>query len=236
MSVHFTKIKLCWPRSLRAVQRSGFDRFQPTGGRFVASGSCFAVYRKPIEKKIAGKGENNFPKLVLVQNLTGSWNVAFDPAWGGPTNAEFPELISWTQRSEEGIKYYSGTAIYRTTFDLTDEAGTAKEGDRKTKKLFPDLGNVKEVAEVRLNGKKLGILWCNPWRVEITKAVKPTGNVLEVDVINLWANRVIGDLNMPKEERLTKTHAAFRFDMLTKTTTPIDSGLLGPVTLQRDEE
>jgi len=98
------------------------------------------------------------------------------------------------------------------------------------------LGNVKEVAEVRLNGKKLGILWCSPWRVDITKAVKPTGNVLEIDVINLWANRVIGDLNQPKEKRLTKTHDAFRFDMLTKNTRPIGSGLLGPVTLVRNEE
>jgi hypothetical protein len=199
-------------------------------------GSCFVVFRKPIDNEIAGKAESNFPKLVQVQDLTGSWNVAFDPAWGGPTNAEFPELVSWTQRSEEGIKYYSGTATYQKTFDLSDAAGTAEETGHKSKKLFLDLGNVKELAEVRLNGKKLGILWCNPWRVDITKAVKPTGNMLEVDVINLWANRVIGDLNKPKEERLTKTHDAFRFDMLTKTTTPIESGLLGPVTLQRDEE
>ena len=196
----------------------------------------FVVFRRPIDNEIAGKAGSNFPKLVQVQDLTGSWNVAFDPAWGGPTNAEFPELISWTQRPEEGIKYYSGTATYRKTFDLSDAAGTAAETGHKSKELFLDLGNVKEVAEVRLNGKKLGILWCNPWRVDITKVVKPTGNVLEVDVVNLWANRVIGDLNKPKEERLTKTHDAFRFDMLTKTTTPIDSGLLGPVTLQQDEE
>jgi hypothetical protein len=72
--------------------------------------------------------------------------------------------------------------------------------------------------------------------VEITQAVKPTGNVLEVDVINLWANRVIGDLSQPKEKRFTQTHDVFRFDMLTKNTQLIESGLLGPVTLQRDEE
>jgi hypothetical protein len=194
-------------------------------------GSYFVVFRKAIANEIAGKAESNFPKLVQVQNLTGSWNVAFDPAWGGSTNAEFPELISWTQRPEEGIKYYSGTATYRKTFDLSDAARTAKESDGKTKRIFLDLGNVKEVAEVRLNGKKLGILWCYPWRVDITKAVHPTGNVLEIDVINLWANRVIGDLDEPKEKRFTKTHDAFRFDMLTKNTTPIDSGLLGPVRL-----
>jgi hypothetical protein len=92
------------------------------------------------------------------------------------------------------------------------------------------------VAEVRLNGKKLGILWCSPWRVEITDAVKPTGNLLEVDVINLWANRVIGDLNQPKEERLTQTHDGFRFDFLTGKTQLIKSGLLGPVKVYLDSD
>ena len=193
-------------------------------------GSYFLVFRKPIANDMAGKAESNFPRLVQAQNLTGPWEVAFDPAWGGPTNAEFAELSSWTQRPEAGIKYYSGTATYHKTFDLPEGS------NNKAQKLFLDLGNVKEVAEVRLNGQKLGILWCSPWRVDISKAVKATGNVLEIDVINLWANRVIGDLAQPKENRFTKTHDAFRFDMLTKTTTPIESGLLGPVTIQRDEE
>jgi hypothetical protein len=203
-----------------------FDRF----------GSYFIVFRAPIATDVAGEAKRNFPKLDKLQDIDGPWKVAFDPAWGGPADAEFSELASWTQRPEEGIKYYSGTATYRKTFDLSDEAGKAMETGGETKKLFLDLGNVKEVAEVRLNGEKLGILWCNPWRVDITKAVKPTGNVLEIDVINLWANRIIGDFSQPKEKRFTKTHEAFRFDMLTKNTTPIESGLLGPVTLQRDEE
>ena len=218
------------------------NAFQQTDGcttlplQFDRFGSYFVVFRKPIANEIAGKAESNFTKLVQVQNLGGPWNVAFDPVWGGPTNAEFPALVSWTRRAEEGIKFYSGTATYRKTFDLSAAAAPAKETHHQTKRLFLDLGNVKEVAEVRLNGQKLGILWCYPWCVDITKAVKPTGNVLEVDVINLWANRVIGDLGQPKEKRFTKTHDAFRFDMLTKNTTLIESGLLGPVTLQRDEE
>jgi hypothetical protein len=197
-----------------------FDRF----------GSDFIVFRKPIASEIAGTDARNFPQLAKLQHLASPWIVAFDPAWGGPTNAGFPDLTSWPQRPEEGIKFYSGTATYRTTFDLSDAAGAANETSHKAKGLFLDLGNVKEVAEVRLNGKKLGILWCFPWRVDITQAVKPAGNVLEIDVINLWANRVIGDLNKPKEERVTKTHEIFRFDMLTKNTPLIESGLLGPVT------
>ena len=117
-------------------------------------------------------------------------------------------------------------ATYRRTFDLIGEPGS---------RVFLDLGSVRHLAEVRLNGKKLGGLWTAPWRVEITGVVRPSGNVLEIDVVNLWANRVIGDLGLPKEERLTKTHDAFRFDMITKDTPLLESGLLGPVRVLRAE-
>lgn len=203
-----------------------FDRF----------GACFVVFRQPIAKEAAGQADGNSPKLLPVQTLGGPWNVAFDPAWGGPTAAEFPELVSWTLRPEEGIKFYSGKATYRKEFDLSAAANTELPSGSQAARVWLDLGDVQEVAEVRLNGQKLGILWCFPWRVDISKAVKPTGNQLEIDVINLWANRVIGDLGQPKEKRLTKTHDAFRFDMLTQKTSPIRSGLLGPVTLQREEK
>ena len=89
---------------------------------------------------------------------------------------------------------------------------------------------------MRLNGKKLGVLWTAPWRVEITDAVRPSGNVLEIDVVNLWVNRVVGDLNLPKEKRITETHDVFRFGMVRPTTPLFDSGLLGPVTLQQEEK
>ncbi len=186
-------------------------------------GSYFIVFRKPVASTVAGKAERNFPKLDELQNLSGPWNVAFDPAWGGPVHAVFSELTSWTHRPEEGIKFYSGKATYHKTFDLPEKSSD------KGQQLFLDLGDVRNVAEVRLNGKKLGVLWCYPWRLEITEAVKSTNNVLEVDVINLWTNRVIGDLNQPEEKRFTKTHDAFRFDMMTGKTPLLDSGLLGPV-------
>lgn len=203
--------------------------FKQTGGyttlplEMDGFGSYFIVFRKPVANQVAGKAKQNFPKLTALQNIFGPWNVAFDPAWGGPANINFTDLVSWTQRPEEGIKYYSGKATYHKTFDFVKGTGN------KNQQIFLDLGDVKNVAEVRLNGKKLGILWCSPWRVEITGLVKPTGNKLEVDVIDLWVNRVIGDLNLPKEKRFTKTHDVFRFDMVAKKTTPLDAGLLGPV-------
>jgi len=213
------------------------NAFRQTGGcttlplEFDRFGSHFVVFRKNISDKVAGRYDTNFPKLDKLQDLFGSWNVTFDPIWGGPANAEFPELVSWTQRPDEGTKFYSGKATYHKTFDLVGGPNGKKPASDKTQRLFLDLGDVRNVAEVRLNGKKLGILWCFPWRVDITKAVKPKGNVLEVDVINLWANRVIGDLNLPKEKRLTKTHDVFRFDEISTKASLIESGLLGPVTV-----
>ncbi len=194
--------------------------------------SYFVVFRKPIAATTAGKAERNFSKLSCVQRLGGPWNIQFDPRWGGPASVEFPELVSWTRRPEEGIVYYSGKATYRKTFDV---ARNAKTVERNSGRLFLDLGNVQHVAEVRLNGKKLGVLWTAPWRVEITDAVRPSGNVLEVDVVNLWVNRVVGNLKLPKEKRIGETHDVFRFGMVRPTTPLLDSGLLGPVTLQQEE-
>jgi hypothetical protein len=169
----------------------------------------------------------NPDKLAELKELDGSWKVAFDPQWGGPAEVKFEELENWVKVPEEGIKHYSGKATYRKTFDLN------RESNKKEDRLFLDLGKIKHVAEVRLNGKDLGIIWCAPWQVEITGAVKTTDNVLEVDVINLWANRVIGDLNLPKEKRFTSTHDAFRFDMLRGSTPLLDAGLMGSVTIQK---
>ncbi len=195
--------------------------------------SYFVVFRRPIAVDSAGKAARNFPKLSSVQNLAGPWSLQYDPRWGGPASVEFPELVSWTKRPEEGIKFYSGKATYRKTFDVDRDVETAV---RDSGRLFLDLGGVKHVAEVRLNGKRLGVLWTAPWRVEISDAVRPSGNVLEIDVVNLWVNRVVGNLNLPKEKRIGETHDVFRFGMVRPTTPLLDSGLLGPVTLQQEEK
>jgi hypothetical protein len=195
-------------------------------------GSYFVVFRKPVPVYAAGSGKVNFPELKERTELSGSWDISFDPTWGGPATVTFPKLMSWTDRPENGIKYYSGTATYRMTFDGREYFKAGK----KPGHMYLDLGRVENVAEVRLNGKNLGVVWCAPWRVEITDVVRPTGNMLEVDVINLWANRVIGDLNLPAESRYTKTHDAFRFDFLTGKTPLAVSGLLGPVRILTREE
>lgn len=203
-----------------------FDRFD----------SWFIVFRKPIAVNVAGKNTYNSLNLKELCNLDDSWKVAFDPQWGGPSDVEFPKLINWIKSAEDGIKYYSGKATYRKKFDRNLKSDNTIKTFKNDERLFLDLGNVLDVAEVRLNGMKLGILWCAPWRVEITKSVKPANNLLEIDVINLWANRVVGDLNLPKEKRFTRTHDKFRFDMLKSDTPLLDSGLLGPVRLLKNDE
>jgi len=97
---------------------------------------------------------------------------------------------------------------------------------RKGGRLRLNLGVVKNVAEVRLNGRNLGVVWTEPFSVDITDAVKPTGNKLEVDVINLWPNRLIFDAGLPAEKRLTRTSIT-----MDPNAPLLDSGLLGPVTL-----
>ena len=146
--------------------------------------------------------------------------------------SNFPNWSVGRNGPRQGIKFYSGKATYRKQFDLDAKAAA---GVRDGTRLFLDLGGLKHVAEVRLNGKKLGTLWTAPWRVEITAAVRPAGNDLEIDVVNLWVNRVVGDLNLPKEKRITQTHDVFRFGMVRPTTPLLDSGLFGPVTLQAEE-
>jgi hypothetical protein len=191
--------------------------------------SYFVVFRKSVPVDGVGSGKMNFPELKELTELRGAWKISFDTLWGGPASVTFPELMSWTDRPENGIKYYSGKATYQKRFDLGHHVNGENGKGKKAEKIYLDLGNVEDVAEVRLNGLKLGVLWCAPWRVEITDAVRPTDNILEIDVINLWANRVIGDLNLPPENRYTKTHDAFRFDFLTGKTPLLKSGLLGPV-------
>jgi hypothetical protein len=190
-----------------------------------AFGSLFVVFRKPIPVDVAGSGTMNFPDLKELTELRGPWEISFDPKWGGPATVTFPTLMSWTDRPEDGIRYYSGTAVYKKTFD----GRTYFKSGKRPEHVYLDLGRVENVAEVRLNGKNLGVLWCAPWRVEITDIVKLTGNTLEVDVTDLWVNRVIGDLNLPAGSRYTKTHDAFRFDFLTAKTPLAKAGLLGPV-------
>jgi hypothetical protein len=187
-------------------------------------GSLFVLFRRPIATDTSGGATRNFPAYSRARALGGPWDVAFDPKWGGPASVEFPQLVSWTTRPEVGIRYYSGTATYRKSFDLP--TSLCMPGRR----LALDLGEVRNIAEVRLNGKPLGVLWSPPFRVEITGVARPSGNVLEIEVTNTWYNRLVGDSTLPPGGRFTRTNIR-----VNPQSPPEDSGLLGPVTIHLED-
>ncbi|MGC8640169.1 MAG: glycosylhydrolase-like jelly roll fold domain-containing protein, partial [Isosphaeraceae bacterium] len=183
------------------------------------SGSLFVVFRQPTEQLVA-RGRNTLD-LERRAELAGPWTVNFDPRWAGPESVVFPALVDWTSRPEPGIKYYSGSAVYTREFELPAADG------KPSRRLFLDLGRLRSMAQVTLNGKNVGIRWTFPFRVEITSAIKPGTNRLEVRVVNRWPNRMIGDQFLPPDQRFTwSTWNPFQQD-----SPLVESGLLGPVTV-----
>ncbi|MEI6142858.1 MAG: glycosyl hydrolase [Mariniphaga sp.] len=163
-------------------------------------------------------------KGLAEKELTGKWNLHFDPKWGGPDKLEINVLKSWIKFDEPGIKYYSGTANYSKSFTLTSD-------EIKNKQVTLDLGNVQEMASVKINGRQLQVMWSAPFKFDITSHVKPGTNDLEVEVVNLWPNRLIGDSKLPMEQRLTKTNIN-KFNVKDSETFLRESGLLGPVKIE----
>ncbi len=125
--------------------------------------------------------------------IPGPWDVSFSSGGGAPDKAVFDSLVSWSDHPDKGIQFYSGEAVYTKAFPVP--------GDRivKNTRLILDLGRVEVMAGVKLNGKDLGILWKPPYRVDVTQAIRPGNNVLEVKVASLLINRQIGDEFLPED-------------------------------------
>ncbi|MEA3366455.1 MAG: glycosyl hydrolase [Candidatus Hydrogenedentes bacterium] len=203
-------------RDVLVFEQHGDSTSVPLG--FSPYGALFVVFRKPIGEDVKGEGKGNFVIVKQLKELEGPWTVSFDPTSGGPESVVFDKLVSWTERHEDGIRFYSGTATYSKTF-IRPEAVPETSG------LFLDLGDLRHMASVRVNGQEAGIVWAPPFRVDITPFVRDGENTLEIDVVNNWPNRLIGDAGLPPEKRLTWTNITkFEPD------TPLEpSGLLGPV-------
>jgi hypothetical protein len=157
--------------------------------------------------------------LPEAKEITGAWKINFPPKLGAPATATFDKLMSYTDSKDDGVKYFSGTATYVKDIDISNEM------IGKDRPIYLDLGEVKNLAEVSLNGKNLGILWKPPFRIDISKAAKAGSNHLEVKVTNLWPNRLIGDQHLPEDKRITwVTYSPYK-----KESPLLPSGLLGPV-------
>ena len=218
--------------------------------QFAPRQSLFVVFKKNIKPTETSDrdGSRNFPETKPAQELAGPWEVEFDPAWFYPASGtghkvRFDQLEDWTTCKEEAIKFYSGIATYRMTF----ESGSGETPSAR----YLDLGSVRNLARVRLNGRDLGTLWTAPWRVAIPAGLlKPTGNQLEIEVANLWPNRLIGDGFLPRNQRRTVCNVTTYEPVLSfnsgdwaqgscpacagrhqsgKPAEPLPSGLLGPV-------
>jgi len=193
----------------------------------------------------------------FVQDLSSDWSVSFQT---GKTNLTEPmtKLLSWTELKDESAKYHSGTATYRKTFDW-QPAARPGSGARTT--LALDLGSVQVIARVLVNGKDCGIAWKKPYRVDVTAALQPGANTVEITVANLWVNRIIGDQQYPDDVEWMsqtgstaagqglacipdwvknnsarpqpgrKTFYGWRWPHLTADKKLLPSGLLGPVQL-----
>lgn len=180
--------------------------------------SGFIVFRKKGESVA---GTKNFPEPVKVAELKETWNVKFNGKLSNPASIRLDELCDLAKSTNDSIKYFSGNMIYTTTFDFDR---SLSDGE----KIYLNLGEVNKLAKVWINEQYVGGVWTMPYSVDISSALKQGKNTLRIDVVNTWVNRMIGDKNLPKEQR--ETWAGIN-DY--QPDSPLQkTGLIGPVELE----
>jgi hypothetical protein len=188
-------------------------------------GSAFIVFTKE-DRQLEAHGQATKTQTT---ELKSPWRLSFPENWGAPSSVELDELISWTDHEDKGIKYFSGTATYENIFTVSKDDIDRRETIRM------DLGEVYDVAEVLVNGESAGILWTRPYQLDIQDLVKQGENKLEVKITNLWINRLTGDIDLPENERFSRTNVPPVTELDTGhgdlTWRIQTSGLLGPVTV-----
>ena len=186
--------------------------------------TVFVVFRKPATASNRAVPQKQMTALGAVE---GAWKVQFEPNRGAPSDADFPALKSFSENPDPGIKYFSGHATYTRTIDAP--ANWFHPGAE----MWLDLGDVANLAEVKINGQPVGIAWKAPYRVDISSALKPGSNRVEITVADLWVNRLIGDQQPGVTTKYTFTT---RQPIPYKADAPlVPAGLLGPVQVLRKE-
>ncbi len=193
--------------------------------RLPPNGSLFVVFRDELRDNQPGDATTNFADTTLLEEIAGPWNVSFDPRWGGPAEIKFDTLTDWSLSDDPRVRYYSGTAVYSKSFEMPASL-------QERARYWLDLGEVKNLARLHVNGVDWGVMWTHPFRLDITSAVKPGTNQVKMEVVNLWPNRLIGVAKLPADQRVTKTNITkFSGDQPL-----LRSGLLGPVRLLVEDE
>ena len=183
-------------------------------------GTVFVVFRKTATQPHYMAATST---QTTVQTIETPWEVGFEPGRGAPLTAHFDRLISWADSPDTGIKYFSGTGSYTTILVAPPEWFS------KDSHVWIDLGDVRNLASVAVNGKELATVWHAPYRVDVTSALKPGSNQLTVKVINSWVNRLIGDAQPGVMEKFTFT----TWKSYTAKAPLLPSGLIGPVTVTK---
>jgi len=183
-------------------------------------GTVFVVFHKPAQTS-----SRNLPKITdnSIATVEGPWDLSFQADRGAPSKITLDKLASWSDNADEGVKYFSGTGTYAKTIQAP--ADWFKRGTR----LSIDLGEVKNLAEISVNGKPLGIVWKTPYRVDVDAVLKPGANTVEIKVTNPWVNRIIGD----RQPNVTKTYTFTSPKFYKADSKLVPSGLLGPVQIIR---
>jgi len=181
--------------------------------------AVFVLFRKggPASRTIEK------PVETTLGTVDGAWDVAFQPNRGAPEKISLPALASWHEHAEPGVKYFSGAGTYTKTLDVPTDWIVSGS------KLWLDLGDVKNIAEVTVNGKPVGLVWKAPFRLDVTSALKAGANTLDVKVTNLWVNRLIGD----RQEGVEKTYTYTAQQFYRADSPLLPSGLIGPVRVIR---
>jgi hypothetical protein len=185
-------------------------------------GTTFVVFRE-----LAKTASRTLPeeKETLVaggdDSLNKQWTVSFEPNRGAPETALFDRLISWSESADPGVKYFSGSATYTKTIEVPASAFSSGAH------LWLDLGDVENIADVTVNGKRQGTVWKAPFRIDVTQSLVPGSNQIVVRVTNLWVNRLIGD----QQPWALKKYAFTDFAPYKADSPLLPSGLIGPVRL-----
>ena len=189
---------------------------------FEPNESGFVIFKDKTEATVS-KGSQNGLEFETVKTLDENWQLQFDSAFHGPKElVKINKLFDWSTSTNDSIKYYSGTATYQKELIWK---GKTKD------KIWLDLGTIANIAEVSINGKDCGTLWTYPYKGDISEALKKGKNTLIIKITNTWANRLIGDQKLQKEEKLTWTTAPFRLEG----NPLLKAGLLGPVTIVKEK-
>jgi hypothetical protein len=178
--------------------------------------SVFVLFNKETGVLSRNIPQHQYKELM---SIGGSWKINFPEKLGAPASVILDSLSSWTNNTDEGIKYFSGTATYSKSFEIKKDFGKSK--------IFLDMGRVGDIAEMKLNGKRLDMLWKAPYRVDVTNALQKGKNILEIKITNEWTNRLVGDKDAPAGKKILPVY-----------TNPFggqyqlsEAGLMGPVKL-----